>query len=816
MLVGTIFEIQCTFKVRIYFWIALSIIVTLCNFKVMAQTETPTVKFQADPELKKNKYILTGKITDKVTGEVLSGVSVHVDGFFTGINTDRNGMYFAHLDSGRHRIVFRQFGKKGQPFIVELFGDGVLDAELDNLSFELETFIVREEEKDRNIKNPITGITKMTIEDIRLIPALMGEPDVFNVLQATPGVTSVGEGSSGLNIRGSQADQNLIMMNEAIVLSNSHALGFLSAFNGDVVRNFTLYKGTVPSNFGGRSAAALNIEMRKGDLEKWNFSGSLGTAVSKFLIEGPIIPEKTSMIAGLRRSNANWLLDKVNEPDVRNSNIKFHDIYLGLNHKFSQEHSLDFSLLNTGDYFRFSDQFGFEWNNFVSSLTSNNLLSENFSLVGMAAYGSFNNGFFEPSGTDPSIIKNGLYYFQGKITGLLTLENTDITFGGEAIQYQMRPETLMPFTVESGIFQDKVAKQRGLEFAPFVSMDWNPTENFAISGGLRYSQYHQLGPDSVHIYQEGLPRNRLTISGIDAFEGGTIVQYGGFEPRASMRWTFNEVNSIKAGYSSMFQYLQTISNATGPTPIDLWQLSTTYIQPQRSHNLSLGYFRNFKENEWSTSLEGFYRTTENQLEYRDFADLFLNPHLETEVVQGQGLAYGAEFLIQRNTGGITGWMAYTYSRSLIRTTSEFSEIQVNRGNWFPTNFDRPHIVSLVTNFHLGKGRNFNLNVNYSTGRPVTAPSTNYLIGGILIPDYSDRNQFRIPNYFRIDLSYLAKGFVRDWNDKINFSVYNLLGRRNAYSVFFQREGNSPRLRPYQVSILGSVFPSITYSVTFNK
>jgi hypothetical protein len=814
--VEKIFEYKKTNKFRICLWIVLYIFLPLCYPNALAQTETSTVKFHSAPESKKAKYILTGRVKDKETGEVLSGVSVHVDGFFTGINSDRNGMYFAQLDSGRHRIVFRQFGKKGQPFIVELFGDGVLDAELDNLNFELETFVVREEEKDKNIKSPITGVTKMNIEDIKLIPALMGEPDVFNVLQATPGVTSVGEGSSGLNIRGGQADQNLIMMNEAIVLSNSHALGFLSAFNGDVVRNFTLYKGTVPSNFGGRSAAALNIEMRKGDFEKWNYSGSLGTAVSKFLVEGPIIPEKTSMIAGLRRSNANWLLQRVDEPEVRNSNIKFHDIYLGINHKFSQEHSLDFSLLNAGDYFRLSDQFGFEWSNFVSSLTSNNLLSENFSLIGMVAFGSFNNGFFEPSGTDPSIIKNGLYYYQGKITGLLTFDNTDITFGGEAIQYQMRPETRMPFTPESGVFQDKVKKERGLEYAPFVAVDWNPNENFSFSGGLRYSQYHQLGPDSVFRYQEGFPQTRLTISEIEAFQDGTIVQYGGFEPRASFRWTFNEVNSIKGGYSSMFQYLQTISNATGPTPIDLWQLSTTYIQPQRSHNLSLGYFRDFKENEWSTSFEGFYRTTENQLEYRDFADLFLNPHLETEVVQGQGLAFGTEFLIQRNTGGVTGWLAYTYSRSLIRTTSEFSEIQVNRGNWFPTNFDRPHMISLVTNFHLGNGRNFNLNVNFSTGRPVTAPSTNYLINGILIPDFSDRNQFRIPNYFRIDLSYLAKGFIRNWNDKINFSVYNLLGRRNAYSVFFQREENSLRLRPFQVSILGSAFPSITYSVAFNK
>jgi hypothetical protein len=810
------FDFQFVPKITGCFWIGLFFLLTIPTTYIKAQNEPLSVQFQADPENKKAQYFLTGRVRDLNTNEVLEGVAIHSGGFFTGIQSDNKGLYLIKLDSGTHRIVFRKFGKKASHFLVHLYGDGVLDLELDNLSFELETFIVREEEKDRNIRSPITGITKMNIEDIKLIPALMGEPDVFNVLQTIPGVTSVGEGSSGLNIRGGQADQNLILMNEAMVLSNSHALGFLSSFNGDVVRNFTLYKGTVPSNFGGRSAAALNIEMRKGDFEKWNYSGSLGTAVSKLMIEGPINPEKTSMIAGLRRSNANWLLNRVNEPDVRNSNIKFHDIYLGLNHKFSQEHSLDFRLLNTGDYFKFSDQFGFEWNNFVSSLISNNLLSENFSLIGMAAYGTFNNGFFEPEGTDPAIIRNGLNYYQGKITGLLTLDKMDITFGGEAVQYQMRPETQMPYTNESGIFEEKIEKQKGLEYAPFFSMEWNPHEKLTISGGLRYSQYHQLGPDSVYRYQEGLPQSRLTITEIESFGAGTIVKYGGFEPRASFRLSFDELSSIKGGYSSMFQYLQTISNATGPTPIDLWQLSTTYIQPQRSHNLSLGYFRDFKENEWSTSLEGFYRTTENQLEYRDFADLFLNPHLETEVVQGQGLAYGAEFLIQRNSGGITGWLAYTYSRSLIRTTSEFSEIQVNRGNWFPTNFDRPHIISLVTNFHLGKGRNFNTNVNFSTGRPVTAPSTNYLIGGFLIPDFSERNQFRIPNYFRIDLSYLAKGFVRNWNDKFNFSIYNLLSRRNAYSVFFQREENSPRLRPYQVSILGSAFPSITYSVTFNQ
>jgi hypothetical protein len=786
------------------------------SLSVWGQNEFTDIRFHAEDGQKQAKYSLTGRVTDRETQSTLSGVAVHVDGLYSRVVTDEHGLFLIHLDSGRHRIVFRQFGKRATYYIVHLFGDGVLNTELRDLSFELEAFTVLAEQRDRNVMSPITGITKMNIEEIKLVPALMGEPDVFNVLQAMPGVTSVGEGSAGMNIRGGQADQNLIMMNEAIVLNNNHALGFLSSFNGDVVQNFTLYKGTVPGQFGGRSASALNIEMKKGDFENWSYSGSVGTAVSKVLVEGPIRPEKTSMVAALRRSNSNWLLNTVEEPDIRNSNIRFHDIFLGLNHKIGTRHTIDFNLLNTGDRFSLSDRFGFEWGNLVTSLTSKNLITQNLSLIGMVAYGSFDNRFFEPGETDPFMIANGLSYYQGKISALRTWEAVELLFGAEGVHYQMKPETLNPFEGGSDIIPQSVQKQRGLEWAPFASLEWNPDERWALGASVRYSQYRQLGPDSLYRYQEGLPYSRFSITEIQALEKGNIVSYGGFEPRLSLRWTFLEGNSIKAGYSNMFQYLQTISNTTGPTPIDLWQLSTTYIPPQRSHNYSLGYFRNWNEDKWSTSVEGFYRATENQVEYRDFADLFLNPHLETELVQGEGKAYGLEVLVQKNRGIFTGWLSYTFSRSLIRTLSDFQDIQVNRGNWYPTNFDRPHILSLVSTLHLGNKRSFNTHLNYSTGRPVTGIASSYTVGGIPVPNYGDRNQYRIPNYMRVEISYLTNGFVRTWEDSLNFSIYNLLGRRNAYSVFFQKDPNSSRLVPYQISILGAVFPSISYTVAFNK
>ncbi|GHB37896.1 TonB-dependent receptor [Mongoliitalea lutea] len=780
----------------------------------IAQNEFKEIRFEYEGGIKKAQYLLTGKVTSKETGLPLDNVAIHIDGFFTGVNTDKNGLYVFPLDSGRHRIVFRRFGKQADFYIVHIYRDAVLDASISNLDFQLEMFTVMAEERDRNVKSPITGVTKMNIEELKLVPALMGEPDVFNVLQSMPGVTSVGEGSAGLNIRGGQADQNLILMNEAIVLSNNHALGFLSAFNGDVVQNFALYKGNVPAQFGGRSASALNIDMRKGDFENWKGSVSLGTAVTKLMLEGPIKTDKTSIIAGLRRSNLNWKLGTVDQLDVSNSRLNFSDVYAGLTHRFSQKHTLEWNVLHTGDRFQFSDQFGFRWNNTVSSLTSKNLLSDNFSLIGMLAYGDFTNRFFEPSPNDAFEIANGLQYQQGKLSALWTTETVEFTFGVEAVNYQMKPERREPLNERSGISPATVNKQQGLEWAPFVGLDWNVSETFSFSLGARYSFYQQNGPDSVFIYRENLPISRLNIVDRVAFESGPIVNYGGFEPRFSFRIALDDRQSVKAGASVMNQYLQTISDATGPTPIDLWQVSTSYILPQRSFNYSLGYFRNFKENDWSTSVEGFYRTTQNQLEYRDFAQLFLNPHIETELVQGEGMAYGAELMIQRNRGGVTGWLSYTFSRSLIRTTAPFQEIQVNRGEWFPTNFDRPHILSLVGNVNLGKKRFFNASFNYSTGRPVTAPTANYIIAGIFVPDFGDRNQFRIPDYIRLDFSYLTNGIVREWNDSFNFSIYNVLSRRNAYSVFFERENQSRRLRPFQLSILGSIFPTMAYTVNF--
>lgn len=790
-------------------------VLVICFFsKGIAQNEFKEIRFDYIGGAKKEKYLLTGTVTSKESGLPLENVSVHIDGFFTGISTDNFGQYVFPLDSGRHRIVFRRFGKEADYYIVHIFRDAVLDVSLGNFDFQLEMFTVMSEERDRNVRSPITGVTKMNIEELKLVPTLLGEPDVFNVLQSMPGVTSVGEGSGGLNIRGGQADQNLIMMNEAIVLSNNHALGFLSAFNGDVLQNFSLYKGNVPSQFGGRSASALNIQTRNGDFENWGGTVSVGSAVTRLMLEGPIKTEKTSMIAALRRSNLNWKLSTVDQLDVQDSRLNFHDMYAGISHKFSQKNTIEFSLLNTGDRFQFSDQFGFRWNNFVSSLTSKNLVSDNFSIIGLVAYGNFTNQFFEPSVNDAFQITNGLEYQQAKLSGLWTSESVELTFGAEAVNYQMKPEQREPFNEASGILPGRVNKERGFEWAPFIGLDWTVSEKFSLSAGARYSFYQQNGPDSVFIYQENLPISRFTIIDRVGFESGPIVSFSGFEPRFSFRWSLDDTQSIKAGASLINQYLQTISNATGPTPIDLWQISTTYILPQRSFNYSLGYFKNIKDNEWSTSLEGYYRITGNQLEYRDFADLFLNPHIETELVQGEGKAYGVELLIQRNRGIVTGWLSYTYSRSLVRTTSPFNEIQVNQGEWFPTNFDRPHILSLVSNVNLGKKRFFNASFNYSAGRPVTAPATNYIIAGVFVPDFGNRNQFRIPDYIRLDFSYLTNGIVRSWEDTINFSIYNVLSRRNAYSVFFQRENQSRRLRPYQLSVLGSIFPTITYSVNF--
>ena len=786
----------------------------LSTSQAVAQTDSLTYSFGKNEGNHSKTYVLTGRMTDKISLEPIEGVGISLDGIFTGVNSDRFGTYLIKITPGNHKVTFRHLSKIPISIQVIIYANGVVNLEMEDKSYELEGVVVMSDEPDRNVRNPITGVTKLTTQELKAIPAFLGEADIFKGLQLLPGVSSVGEGTSGINVRGAKTDQNLLLMNEALVLSSNHALGFLSAFNTDVTETFTLYKGNLPSNYGGRAGSALDIKMRNGDLQKWSGQAGLGTSNAKLLLEGPLLKDKVSIILGGRVSNTNWLLKQARDFDIKNSKLDFYDLYAGLNWEIKTGHTLEANTLITGDYFKFSNEFGYDWANRVSSLKYKGILTENLSISALFTDGNFSNAFFDPEGIDAARVENGMNYQQGKLSGVWANSDFSVTAGLEGIYYKSKPEQLSPYDELSSAERSNIGKEKGLELSAFASLEWEISDKTGIVAGVRYSTYNQLGADTVYQY---VPNAAITADNIVDSEPvgkGSIQSYSGIEPRFSLRQNVTPYSSVKLSYSRLFQYIQSVSNTFGPTPIDIWQLSTTYIPPQRSDSFSLGYFKNSKDNKWEFSVDGFYRMTNNQVEYRDFAQIFQNPHMETELVFGEGKAYGVELLVKKNLGVFTGWLAYTYSRSFFRTFSTFSKEQINQGEWFPSNYDKPHEVNFILSRKMYPRGLFNLSVNYSTGRPVNAVNASYILGGLIVPEYSGRNEYRIPDYFRVDISYTVEKVFSKKGDSLNFSIYNLLGRRNAYSVFWKKDGDSQQLRPYRLAILGAIFPSISYTIEF--
>jgi CarboxypepD_reg-like domain/TonB-dependent Receptor Plug Domain len=780
-----------------------------------AQSDSLTFYFGKAEQSLPASYVLTGKISSLESGEVLAGVGVYVNGTFSGVVTDKFGYYLISLPPGIHRVVFRHISHAPRITEVHLYDNGVINLDMALKNFELDGVVVMSDDPDRNVRNPISGVAKLSTKELKAIPAFMGEADIFKGLQMMPGVSSVGEGTSGINVRGAKTDQNLILMNEAVVLSSNHALGFLSAFNTDVTENFTLYKGNLPANYGGRAGAALDISMRPGSMEAWQGQVGLGTSNGKLLLEGPLVKEKLSVIVGARKSNVNWLLGQARNLDIQASSLNFYDGYLGMQWKIAQGHSLEMSTMLTGDTFQFSDQFGFAWSNALGTLRYKGILGEKIALRALVASGNFGNTFLDPAGVEAAEVSNGMRYQQVK--GYVTWADDQRAFsvGVEAIHYQGKPEKRVPNGEFSAIQPEQVGKERGIEGAAFLTMDYELRESTSLIGGLRYSRYSQLGPDTVFQYRPLGPKIVHETQGYRALGSGVIQSYGGWEPRLALRQNLSSRTSLKLSYARLYQYIQSISSTVGPTPIDLWQLSTPYIPPQHAANFSLGLFTNSVGNTWEFTVDGFYRFSKNQVEYRDFANLFLNPQLETALVFGKGKAYGMEFMVKKNLGILTGWIAYTYSRSLFQSTSLFTEEQINGNAWTPANYDKPHEVNLILSRKMYPRGLLNLTMNYSTGRPVSAVTASYYLnGGLVVPDYSLRNAYRIPDYFRVDFSYTVEKVFSKKGDSLNFGVYNLFGRKNAYSVFWKKDGDSQQLRPYRLAILGAIFPSISYSIQF--
>lgn len=760
---------------------------------------------------------LTGYVRNNITGEPVAGAAVYNETSKTGAVTDPFGYYSMTVPTGRSKLKITFVGMHEAKRNIMVYADGKLDVELKEYVTSLREVVV-EADGASNISRTQMGLEKLDIKTMKQVPVAFGETDVLKVILTLPGVQSVGESSTGLNVRGGATDQNLTLFDDATIFNTAHLFGFFSAFNPDVVKEVELYKSGIPAEYGGRLSSILKVTSREGNKKKFGGSGGIGLITGRLTLEGPIKQGKSSFLIGGRSTYSDWLLKKIPNDNLKHSAGSFYDLNLHLNHEIDQKNAVDFTAYYSSDRFRLDNDTTYHYNNITGSLMWRHTFHEKlYSDFGLS-YSYY--GYDVASDKNPVNAMELKYNIgqikaRGDLSYLLNDRNT-VNFGASVIRYNLLPGSLKPTGSESLLVADEIQKEQALESALYVGDKFDVNPNLSLYAGLRYSFYNYLGAHDVYQYTAGLPREENTIIDTVHYGSGKFIRtYQGPEYRLSMRYKLSDNASVKLSYQRMRQYIHMLSNTTAISPTDIWKLSDPHIRPQLGDQISLGYYRNFKGNLIETSVEAYYKTMKDFLDYKGGAVLTMNHHIETDVLSTKGRAYGVEVMLKKVAGKLNGWVSYTYSRSLLQTKATETSESVNNGKEYPSNFDKPHNVTVISNYRFSRRFSVSLNFTYNTGRPITVPIAKYNLDGSMRLLYSDRNQYRIPDYYRADFAMNFEG-----NHKIkklahsswSVSVYNLTGRRNAYSVFFRSEDGV--VKGYKMSIFGSPIPTITYNFKF--
>lgn len=790
---------------------------------IINQNLTDGFSLSKDNFLLLNEQIgpLSGEVVDAVSGEALIAARIYLPETKLTLASDTEGRFdlgninnddllvvdvqYIGYDANRIFVGFSPLSTQ-QRFIVELLPE----------SRQLEGVTITADRVDENIRSKITGVETLSITTLKTLPAFMGEIDPIRSLTTLPGVSTAGELASGFNVRGGEAGQNLVMQDGAIIYNPSHLFGFFSAFNPDMVSNVTLYKGAGPANFGSRISSVLDVSLRNGDATRHTVSGGVGLISSRLTLEGPIARNKSSYLLGGRISHTNWLVRKSDNIALRSSAANFRDVTGKIFHTINENNYLTLSGYSSYDDFKLATDSVFSWGTLNFSLKWDHTFNEKaFGALSVTSsdYYSRVHSINEIEGFKYlNSIKNlGLKYDLTKMYG----ENSKVVVGLESNATILEPGKLTPDAGVENIPPEDMQDQRSVESALYIQWDSDLSEKWSLSAGLRYGYFIRLGEEDIYIYDYNEMDGRYpSISDSVSYGSGEVIkQYSGLEPRVSLRYLINQSTSIKASYFRGFQYMHLISNTTSTTPQDYWVSSGHYLKPQRGDQYSLGVFRNLNNNRYELSLEGFYKRIQNTVDYMEGADITLNPALEAGLSQGEGLAYGVEVLLKKSAGRLNGWFSYTYSRSLRKFAGEGHNAMINKGEYYASAFDQPHNGTLILNYQLGSRTSLSANFNYSTGRPITIPVSKFSYDAYLsVLNYSERNDYRIPDYHRLDLSLTIKDKPR--NNKRFYgewviSLFNVYSRKNTYSVSFTRYGTASKL-----SILGSIFPSVNYNFRF--
>jgi len=761
--------------------------------------------------------VMTGVVTNFKTGETMPGVTLLLEDPLIGTTTDAFGFYSLRLPSGRRELIIRSVGMKDSKRQLMLFSDGKLDIELEEQIYSLSEVSILADKID-NIRSVSGGMERLQMKTIKNIPTVLGEADILRIVMTLPGVKSAGEVSSGFNVRGGATDQNLILYNDGTIYSPTHMFGLFSTFNPDIVDNMELYKSGIPAKYGGRISSVLDISSKDGNRKKFQGAASIGLLTSRLTLEGPLFKGKGSFIVGGRTTYSDWLLGMIPEKSgYNNGTAGFYDLNGSVNYRINENNSVYLTGYYSRDRFSFTDMDQFAYQNANISAKWRHIFNPQFTSTYVVGYDhySYNNkditDVFNAYQLDYEINQ---FFGKADFSYYLNNEHT-LNAGFNTILYNLSPGNYLPAHPLSIIKEEKLITEKSLESAAYLSDQWEISPELTVSAGVRYSLFNVLGPRVFNVYsQEYLLPSLATVQRTDSAGNGMLKTWHGPEFRFSLRYILDDNTSVKAGVNTMRQYIHKVSNTSVMSPTDTWKLSDISIRPQTGTQYVVGLFRNFAKNTVETSVKAYFKTMKNYLDYRGGAELLMNPHLETEVAGVKGKAYGVEVMAKKTQGKLNGWVSYTWSRALLHRHEELSSSS-NSNNWYPADFDKPHEVKFVGNFKLTHRYSFSLNCDYSTGRPITLPKSKYWLERTPYVYFSERNKYRIPDFFRIDISFNIEAghhLTKLTHGYFNIGVYNVTGRKNAYSVYFISEGNN--IQGYQMSIFGVPIPYASYNIKF--
>ncbi|WMI66655.1 TonB-dependent receptor [Aestuariibaculum sp. YM273] len=772
-----------------------------------------------------DKYTIRGTLKDKANGETIIGATVFLKGTSNGAITNEYGFYSLTVAEGDYAVSVSYLGYNTITKTISLTADMTLDFELEESAMSLNEVVITAEESEQiAIRKPQMSVSKLNSGTIKQIPVVMGEVDVLKSIQTLPGVTNNGEGSSGFNVRGGAADQNLVLLDEAIIYNTSHFFGFFSVFNADAIKDIKLYKGDIPANFGGRVSSVLDVRQKDGNSKDFSLNGGVGLISSRLAAEGPVFGDKGSFLIAGRTSYAHLLMKAID--DLKDDKISFYDLNLKTNYQINDNNRIYLSGYFGRDVFNLSTIIENNYGNATGNVRWNHIFNDklfsNLSLIYSKYDYQIILDFIELDWI--ADIKNYnlkydlKYYLNDKI---------NFDFGVSGITYNLNPGEVKPSSESSSINYLKLDDKRAFEGGLYVSAEHEITKNLSAQYGLRFSTFSRLGGQSMTNYVNDQPV--VYNPELDIYERGeasdetyykkgeSIKNFSYFEPRLGLSYQLNSNAALKASYTKSSQYLHLLSNTSSVTPLDVWTPSGQYIKPQISNQYAMGFFRKFKNNTYALELETYYKTIDNRIDYIDGSDLIGNNNIETEILNGEARAYGLELLLRKNKGKFTGWFAYTLSKSEQRTLGgKAGGPGINNGNWYNTPYDRTHDISVTGSYKLNDKWSFSSNLIFQTGRSVTYPNGQYNYEGLSVATYANRNEDRLPSYHRLDVSATYKPNRKPdnrWKGEWVFGIYNVYNRKNAASISFNQNDQTGLNEASRISIFG-IIPSVAYNFKF--